>query len=126
MTCTAAPVVVEGDPALLAVLVANLLTNAVRYNRAGGRVEVSLAAQGGAAEIRVRDTGVGIPAAALSHVFDRFYRVDPARSRASGGSGLGLAITRWIVEAHGGTIDVESVKGEGSTFTVRLPRATGP
>jgi two-component system sensor histidine kinase SenX3 len=74
-------------------------------------------------ELRVADTGIGIPAAAVPHLFDRFFRVDPARSREQGGSGLGLAITLWIVEAHGGTIDVESREREGSTFTVRLPAA---
>ena len=66
---------------------------------------------------------LGIPAAALPHLFERFYRVDPARSRAQGGSGLGLAIVAWVVHAHGGTVDATSIEGEGSTFTVRLPAA---
>jgi heavy metal sensor kinase len=121
--CAVASAAVRGDAALLGEVVSNLVSNAVRYNRAGGRVDVSLAARNGEVELRVADTGIGIPAEAVPHLFDRFFRVDPARSREQGGSGLGLAITRWIVEAHGGTIDVESREREGSTFTVRLPAA---
>jgi two-component system OmpR family sensor kinase len=123
--CALAPATVQGDGALLGEVVSNLVSNAVRYNRAGGRVDVTLVAHNGEVELRVADTGIGIPAGALPHLFDRFFRVDPARSREQGGSGLGLAITRWIVEAHGGTIAVESREREGSTFTVRLPAAPG-
>ncbi|MHC4137071.1 MAG: heavy metal sensor histidine kinase [Planctomycetota bacterium] len=121
--CAIAPAAVRGDGALLGEVVSNLVSNAVRYNRAGGRVDVSLGTRNGEVELRVADTGIGIPAEAVPHLFDRFFRVDPARSREQGGSGLGLAITRWIVEAHGGTIDVISREREGSTFTVRLPAA---
>jgi len=114
------PALVRGDPALLAELAANLVSNAIRYNRPGGRVDVALAIRDGNVVLSVEDDGIGIPADALPHVFERFFRVDPARSRASGGSGLGLAIARAIVEAHGGWIGVESRIDTGSTFTVVL------
>jgi signal transduction histidine kinase len=74
-------------------------------------------------EITVADTGPGIDPAHLPHIFDRFYRLDPARSRSDGGAGLGLSISRWIAEAHGGTIEAESSAGEGTRFTVRIPPA---
>ncbi|MCI0587090.1 MAG: heavy metal sensor histidine kinase [Planctomycetes bacterium] len=125
LRCTATPATVHGEAPLLSEVVTNLVSNAVRYNRPGGRVDVTLAPRNGEVELRVADTGVGIPADALPHVFERFFRVDPARSRERGGAGLGLAITRWIVEAHGGSLGVESREGEGSTFTVRLPASEG-
>lgn len=125
LRCSAAPALVNGDAPLLSEVVTNLVSNAVRYNRPGGRVDVTLAPRNGEVELRVADTGVGIPAHALPHVFERFFRVDPARSRERGGAGLGLAIARWIVEAHGGSLGVESREGEGSTFTVRLPSSAG-
>ncbi len=124
LACESAPATVHGDEGLLGEVVTNLVTNALRYNTPGGSVDVSLTAVDGHAELRVRDTGTGIPAEALPHLFERFYRVDAARSREQGGSGLGLAITKWIVEAHGGEIKVESTDGEGTTFTVRLPVVT--
>ncbi|MHC5020863.1 MAG: sensor histidine kinase [Planctomycetota bacterium] len=122
--CDAAPATVSGDEGLLGEVVTNLVTNAIRYNKPGGTVDVSLSVPNGTVELQVRDTGSGIPAASLPHLFERFYRVDPARSREEGGSGLGLAITKWIVEAHKGAIEVESTEGEGTTFTVRLPAPT--
>jgi len=79
----------------------------------------------GAIEFQVEDTGPGIPQEALPHIFDRFYRADPARDRESGGSGLGLAIAKALVEAHGGRIEVESVEGQGTRFRFTLPRAQG-
>ncbi|HKE01155.1 MAG TPA: heavy metal sensor histidine kinase, partial [Planctomycetota bacterium] len=121
--CAAAPARVHGDPRLLADVVSNLVHNGVRYNRPGGRVDVSVARDDGHVVLRVSDTGIGIPAEARGRLFERFYRVDPARSRERGGAGLGLAIAHRIVEAHGGSIDVESEPGEGSAFTVRLPSA---
>jgi heavy metal sensor kinase len=113
---------VTGDPDRLREVVTNLVTNAVRYNREGGRVDVSLKADGKDAVLAVADTGIGIPAADQPHVFERFYRVDKARARDEGGSGLGLAITKWIVESHGGSIAFTSREGEETTFTIRMPR----
>lgn len=118
---------VPGDGSLLHEVAVNLLSNGIRYNAPGGHVRIALQENDHECTLRVEDDGVGIPENALPHVFERFYRVDPARTRERGGSGLGLAITRWIVEAHGGSIMVQSRLGQGSTFTVRLPRnGSGP
>jgi heavy metal sensor kinase len=114
---------VTGDSHALRRLFLILLDNAVKYTPAGGSFEVSLAEGDGFVVGSVRDTGIGIPSDDLCHIFDRFYRVDRARSRELGGSGLGLAIGRWITEAHGGTISVESTLARGSLFTVQLPCA---
>lgn len=124
-----ADVEIEGDPLWLNQVVTNLLSNGVKYTPAGGTVTLSLREADGHAEICVRDTGVGIPAEHLPHIFDRFYRVDEGRARSQGlgkkpgGTGLGLSITRWAVEQHGGTVEVTSQPGEGSEFRVRLPLA---
>ncbi|MCA8960300.1 MAG: HAMP domain-containing protein [Planctomycetes bacterium] len=112
---------VAGDPHLLGEVASNLIDNAIRYNRSGGQVSVALVAINGVAELRVEDDGVGIPEASIPHLFDRFFRVDPARSRKQGGSGLGLSIAQWIVEAHRGSIAARSEEGRGSAFTVTLP-----
>ncbi len=93
----------------------------MKYTPAGGEIRVELFAQNGNARIVVSDTGIGISADDQARIFDRFYRVDKARSRALGGAGLGLAIAHWIVEAHGGKISVDSDIGRGSAFTVELP-----
>jgi signal transduction histidine kinase len=122
--CTAA-VLVTGDRDRLREVVTNLIDNAIRYNKPGGRITVSVTAEGHAAVLRVADTGIGIAERHRAQVFDRFFRADPARSRAAGGSGLGLAIARWIVERHHGSITVGGQPGEGTEFVVRLPR-TGP
>ena len=122
----AEPATVTGDLDRLQEAVLNLATNAIRYNREGGRVEIGLRTEGTSAVLTVADTGIGIPEADRPHIFERFYRVDKARSREVGGSGLGLSITKWIVEAHQGTIAFESRENEGTTFTVRLPIATVP
>lgn len=122
LAVTADAAAVEGDRARLGEVVVNLVSNAIRYNREGGRVTVGLRAADGAAVLTVADTGIGIPEKDQPHIFERFYRVDKARSREMGGTGLGLAISRWVVEAHGGTIAFESREGEGTTFTVTLPR----
>jgi signal transduction histidine kinase len=111
----------SGDPSRLREVLTVLLDNAVKYTDAGGRVDVSVRKEHRKAIITVSDNGPGIPSEALPHVFDRFYRVDKARSRDSGGTGLGLAIARHIVDAHGGTIDVESKIREGTVVTVELP-----
>jgi signal transduction histidine kinase len=104
-------------------MVLNLLDNAVKYTPAGGEIRVELIGRNGHAQVVVRDTGIGISERDQLHVFDRFYRVDKARSRALGGAGLGLSIVHWIVEAHGGTVTVVSSLGKGSAFTVKLPSA---
>ncbi len=111
------------DPSRMAQVTTNLLTNAIRYNRKGGNIRVSLDADGRCAVLTITDTGLGIPVENQPHIFERFYRVDKARSREEGGSGLGLAICKTIVEAHGGTITFHSVVGQGTTFVVRLPLA---
>jgi signal transduction histidine kinase len=112
---------VLGDSDRLKQLILNLVDNAIKYTPAGGKVMMSLSKEDGRAQLIVKDTGIGIPAVDLPHIFDRFYRVDKARTRAQGGSGLGLSIAKWIVEAHGGRIEVESKVGAGTTFRVYLP-----
>jgi signal transduction histidine kinase len=101
----------------------NLLDNAIKYSDPGARVDVKIEEGVSSLTVEVKDTGVGIPQEDLGQLFERFYRVDKDRSRATGGSGLGLAISRQIVEMHGGDLSVESAVGEGSTFRVRLPKA---
>jgi two-component system OmpR family sensor kinase len=115
------PVAVRGDPDRLRQLLANLLDNAVRYTPSGGRVSVAVARDGARACIAVEDTGVGIEPRHLPRIFDRFYRVDPARGRATGGTGLGLAIVKHVAETHGGQVRAESELGRGTRFTVTLP-----
>jgi two-component system, OmpR family, heavy metal sensor histidine kinase CusS len=112
---------VHGDRDALRRLFLILIDNAVKYTPAGGSVVVALRVDDATAVGTVHDTGIGIAPDHLPHVFDRFYRADRARSRAAGGAGLGLAIGRWIAEAHGGVISVESTVGQGSRFSVRLP-----
>jgi two-component system sensor histidine kinase CiaH len=120
-TQLAEEVSVSGDLGRLRELVSVLLDNALKYTDAGGRVEVTVRREHRKAVISVSDDGQGIPAEALPHVFDRFYRVDKARSRESGGTGLGLAIARHVVDAHEGTIDIQSTVGKGTVVTVELP-----
>jgi heavy metal sensor kinase len=114
---------VNADRVHLKRLLANLIDNAIRYTAAGGSVTVSVAQDSESVTLTVDDTGIGIPAGHLPHIFERFYRVDKARSRAEGGSGLGLAICKQIAEEHGGSISVESDEGEGTRFAVRMPSA---
>lgn len=114
-------VVVQGDETRLRQLLLILLDNAIKYTDPGGRVEVELHREDGRARLVVSDTGIGIPAKDLPHIFDRFYRVDRAREHESGGTGLGLAIAQWIVQAHHGSIKVESEVGQGTQFQVDLP-----
>jgi len=117
------PAPVIGDPDRLRQVVVNLLTNAIHYNREGGEVAVATRAANGRAHLHVADSGIGIPAEQLPHVFDRFFRGDPARARARGRTGLGLAICKAIVEAHHGRLEVTSEPGAGSTFEATLPAA---
>ncbi len=113
---------VHGDRQRLGQLFLILLDNAIKYTPAGGKVTVSAAAlRKSIARVTVSDTGIGIPAQDLPLIFERFYRVDKARSREEGGTGLGLSIARWIARAHGGEITAVSTEGQGSTFTVQLP-----
>lgn len=114
-------VTVLGDADRLKQLMLNLVENAVKYTPPGGEVSLSLSKKAGWAFFEVSDTGIGIPPENLPHVFDRFYRVDKARTRAQGGSGLGLSIAKWVAQAHGGAIRVTSQVGEGTTFSVTLP-----
>ncbi len=117
------PLTVAADPVKLGQVIYNLIDNAIKYTRPGGKVEICLEQDNGSAILKVKDTGVGIAKEDLPYVFDRFYRVDKARTREQGGVGLGLSICKEIVESFGGTIDVESEPGKGSVFTVRIPLA---
>jgi signal transduction histidine kinase len=119
-----APVSVPADRGRIRQMLLNLLTNAIKYTPTGGRVDLELRDQGADVTLAVRDTGIGIAAGDLEHVFDRFWRADVARARSGDrpGVGLGLAITKWIAEAHGGTIRAESRPGRGTAFTVTIPR----
>jgi signal transduction histidine kinase len=121
LSVSAEPVDVRGDPARLREALSNVVANAILYNQPGGEVRITGRAAGGRANIEVADTGVGIPASAVPNVFDRFYRVDPSRTREVGGAGLGLAIASAIVSAHAGTISCTSREGAGSNFVISLP-----
>jgi two-component system OmpR family sensor kinase len=123
-----ADVTVMGDPTRLRQLFLNLVTNAIKYTPAGGKVELGVGLHPDNVTFAVRDTGIGIAAADVPHVFERFWRADRARSRMSerGGFGLGLAISQWIAQAHGGTLTASSRLGRGSLFTVTLPLPTQP
>jgi signal transduction histidine kinase len=116
-------VTISGDRARLRQLFLNLVTNAIKYTPAGGRVDLGLGRHPDSITFAVRDTGIGIAAAEVPHIFERFWRADRVRSRTSerGGFGLGLAISQWIVQAHGGTLTVSSRLGKGSLFTVTFP-----
>lgn len=114
-----------GDRRQLVSALGNLVENAVKYSDPNSRVEVSARSDGRWVELSVRDFGVGIPQKDLDRIFERFYRVDRARSRETGGTGLGLAIVRHVATNHGGDVQVTSVEGEGSTFTLRVPAAPG-
>jgi two-component system, OmpR family, sensor kinase len=120
------PVLLAVDPHRIREMLLNLVTNAIKYTRKGGTVDLTLTERSDAVSLMVRDTGIGIAPGDLPHIFERFWRADPARSRTGErpGTGLGLSITKWIAEAHGGSITVQSRPGRGTSFTVRLPRAT--
>ena len=117
----AVPTPIIGSPSDMALAFRNLLENAVRHTPEDGRVAASVGSDNGMTTIEVTDTGAGIPAADLTRIFERFYRVDAARSRSTGGTGLGLAIVKHVAELHGGRVEVESRLGQGSTFRIRVP-----
>jgi two-component system sensor histidine kinase SenX3 len=119
----AAEYTVYGDETQLTSMFTNLVDNAVQYTPPGGKVEVVGGSEGSEITISISDTGIGIPEEKIPRIFERFYRVDKARSKATGGTGLGLSIVRHIAQNHGGRVTVESSPGEGSTFTVFLPHA---
>ena len=116
----AAPTV-RADPVAVRQVLGNLVENAVRYTPGGGTVTIFSRAEDGGVRLGVRNTGTGIPSDHLPRIFERFYRVDPARSRAAGGTGLGLAIVKHLVEAHGGRVYAESAAGQGTTVRAFFP-----
>lgn len=123
LECDAESATVDGESKRLEQIVVNLLSNALRYTDHGGRVSVVVRAQGDDALLEVTDTGIGISAGDLPHVFTRFWRGEKSRSRATGGAGIGLSIVKELVRAHGGRVSVESVPGAGSVFQVSIPRS---
>ena len=110
-----------GDQVRLHQAILNVLENAVKYTLDGGKIRVALTKSNDRIVLSIQDTGVGMPAGEITRIFDRFYRIDKARSQNIHGSGLGLAIVKWVVESHAGTIDVVSEVGVGTTFTIHLP-----
>ena len=118
----AMPLKVVGDRRQLVSAIGNLVENAVKYSEVGSAVEVSAQPDGEWVEFTVKDFGLGIPARDLDRVFERFYRVDRARSRDTGGTGLGLAIVRHVANNHGGDVSVTSIEGEGSSFALKIPK----
>jgi signal transduction histidine kinase len=117
---------VEGDRARLKQVVVNLLDNAIKYTAEGGEIAMTVGTIDSKAVLEVKDNGIGIPPEALPRIFDRFYRVDKARSRDLGGAGLGLSIVKSICTAHHGRVEASSTPGQGSRFRVELPLATLP
>ena len=105
----------------MTLVISNLVENAIKYNKEHGWVKVTLDADHQFFTIVVADSGLGIPQESMDHIYERFYRVDKSRSREIGGTGLGLAITKSAIMMHRGSIKVESIEGEGTTFTVRIP-----
>lgn len=112
---------ISGVPGFLYEMVYNLCDNAVKYNIEGGRVDISVSGGERSAMVTVKDTGIGIPAECQSRIFERFFRVDKSRSKASGGTGLGLSIVKHIAQYHHGEIELSSRPGQGTSVSVRLP-----
>ena len=115
-------VLIDGNESLMEQVMTNLVSNAIRYNKPGGEVVISVDAEATDAVVKIADTGVGISAEEQQKIFERFYRVDKSRSKETGGTGLGLAIVKHAVEHHHGTITLESELGQGSVFSVRFPQ----
>lgn len=115
---------IRGDPDALSTVLVNLLDNACKYTNGEKQIEVNAYAEGNAVMFAVTDNGIGIPPQEQGRIFDRFYQVDQSLTRQRGGCGLGLSIVQSIVRAHGGTVEVRSVPGKGSTFRVTIPQAT--
>ncbi len=122
LTVDTVPVIVSGDAGLLRLAITNLIDNAIRFTPDGGRIAVRVAAPPEQASVEVQDSGPGIAPQHLSRLFDRFYRVDPVRSRPTGGTGLGLSIVQWAIALHDGHVRVDSTLGAGSTFRIEMPR----
>ncbi len=122
LSVVGSPLQVRGDRRMVQDLIFNLVDNAIKYNRIGGSVTVSISDEGTYGVMRVTDTGIGIPKDDVERVFERFYRVDKSRSKKAGGTGLGLAIVKHIVEFHGGTVLLNSEVNKGTTITVKLPK----
>jgi two-component system sensor histidine kinase BaeS len=120
------PIVVRADPTRIRQALGNLVDNALRYTPPGGTIQLVVSAAEDCASMTVVDTGGGIEPDDLPHLFDRFYRADPSRSRRTGGSGLGLAIAKHLVDAHEGRLTASSEIGRGSTFIIQLPRSSPP
>ena len=118
--------VVHADPTAVRQVIANLVDNAIRYTPRDGRITVFTERDGHGVWVGVRDTGIGIAPEHVPRIFERFYRVDPARSREAGGTGLGLSIVRHLAEAHGGRVRAESAPGRGTTIAALFPFATTP
>ncbi|WP_409228446.1 sensor histidine kinase [Gudongella sp. SC589] len=116
------PVLVKGDSRMIEDLIYNLVDNGIKYTESGGKVALSVFSSSGEAIIEVSDTGIGIPNEDQSRIFERFYQVDKSRSKKVGGSGLGLSIVKHIVQSHGGSINLKSSPGNGTTITVKLPK----
>jgi signal transduction histidine kinase len=118
----AAPIMISGVRVYLEEALLNLLKNSLKYTPAGGRIVFEVSVSGDLISVRIEDTGIGVPAEDLPHIFEEFYRASNARIRERKGTGLGLSITKQIVEMHQGKIEVESTLGKGSTFRLSLPR----
>jgi signal transduction histidine kinase len=117
-------IVVQGDRLFLRQALVNVLHNAVKYSPVGGTISVRVQCNAQEVTVELEDSGPGIPLEDRAKIFDRFYRVDKARWRESGGAGLGLAITKWVVEAHGGTIGLDGASAQGCLFRIQLPRGS--
>ncbi len=126
ITCSLPRVCIWGDPLRIEQVLSNLIDNAIKYGRPNGHIQIGASIKGTIAEVFVADDGPGIPPEALERIFEKFYRVDASRSRATGGTGLGLAIVKQIIQAHGGKVWAESILGKGTTFRFTLPAVSNP